>query len=64
MHDILKSNHDGPCGGHFSGKRKTYKILHLGHYWPTLFRDSKSMFAAVIVFFFVGKHETSIIFTY
>ena len=28
MHDILKANHDGPYGGHFSDKRMTYKILH------------------------------------
>ena len=41
MHDILKASHDGPCGGHFSDKRTTYKIPHLGYYWPTLFRDAK-----------------------
>ena len=41
MHDILKANHDGPCGGHFSNKRTAYKILHSGYYWPTLFRDAK-----------------------
>ena len=37
MHDILKAIHDGPCGGHISDKRTTYKILHSGYYWPTLF---------------------------
>lgn len=41
MHDILKADHDGPCGGHFSDKRISYKILHLGYYWPILFRDAK-----------------------
>lgn len=41
MHEILKANHDGPCGGHFFDKRTTYKVLHLGYYWPTLFRDAK-----------------------
>ena len=41
MHTILKSNHDGPCGGHFSEKRTTYKILHSGYYCPTLFQDDK-----------------------
>ena len=40
MQDILKAIHDGPCGGHFSDKRTAYKILHLGYYWPTLFRDA------------------------
>jgi hypothetical protein len=23
MHEIFKGYHDGPCGGHFSDKRKT-----------------------------------------
>lgn len=41
IHDILKASHDGPCGGHFSNKRTTYKILHSRYYWPTLFRDAK-----------------------
>jgi hypothetical protein len=31
-HDILKASHDGPCGGHFSDKRTSYKILHSGYY--------------------------------
>jgi hypothetical protein len=33
--------HDGPCGGHFVDKRTTYKVLHQGYYWPTLFKDAK-----------------------
>ena len=40
--DILKSCHVEPCGGHFADKRIAYKILHLGYYWPTLFRDAKA----------------------
>ena len=40
--DILKSCHDEPCGGHFADKRTAYKVLHLGYYWPTLFRDAKT----------------------
>lgn len=40
--DILKSCHDEPCGGHFANKRTAYKFLHLGYYWPTLFRDAKT----------------------
>ena len=39
--DILKEFHDEPCGGHFVDKRAAYKILHLGYYWTTLFRDAK-----------------------
>ena len=40
--DILKSCHDEPFGVHFADKRSTYKVLHLGYYWPTLFRDAKT----------------------
>ena len=39
--DILKACHDKPCGGYFADKRKTYKILNLGYYWPSIFKDSK-----------------------
>ena len=38
---ILKACHDEPCGGHFADKRRAYKVLHLGYYWPPLFRDAK-----------------------
>ena len=39
--DILKACHDEPCGGHFADKRTTSKILNLGYYWPTIFKDAK-----------------------
>jgi len=41
MHDILKACHDELCGGHFTDKRTVYKILSLGYYWPSLFKDAK-----------------------
>eukprot|EP00253_Pinus_taeda_P026709 PITA_26709 len=41
MPDILKACHDEPCGEHFVDKRTTYKILSLGYYWPSLFKDVK-----------------------
>jgi hypothetical protein len=41
VHDILKSCHDDPCGGHFVDKRTRYKVLHQGYYWPTIFVDAK-----------------------
>ena len=41
MFDILKACHDEQCGGNFANKRTTYKFLHLGYYWPTLFKDAK-----------------------
>jgi len=39
--DILKACHDEPCGGHFADKRTAYKILSLGYFWPSLFKDAK-----------------------
>jgi len=41
---ILKACQDEPCGGHFSIKRATYKVLKLGYYWPTISKDSKTYF--------------------
>jgi hypothetical protein len=39
--DILKACHDEPYGGHFADKMTTYKVLCLGYYCPTIFRDAK-----------------------
>ena len=39
--DILKACHDEPCCVHFAEKRTAYKILNLGYYWPSIFKDSK-----------------------
>ena len=41
MPNILKACHDEPCGVHFADKRTTYKILSLGYYWPSIFKDAK-----------------------
>lgn len=41
MPDILKACHDELCGGHFADKRTSYKILSLGYYWSSLFKDAK-----------------------
>ena len=41
MPDNLKACHDEPCGGHFVDKRIAYKILSLGYYWPSIFKDAK-----------------------
>jgi len=41
VYDILKACHDGACGGHFADKRTTHKILGMGYYWPSLFKDVK-----------------------
>ena len=38
---ILKACHDEPCGGNFVDRRKGHKVLRMGYYWLTLFRDAK-----------------------
>jgi hypothetical protein len=36
----MKELHDGPVGGHFIGNTTAYKILRVGYYWPTLFKNA------------------------
>ena len=38
--DILTSCHDSACGGHFLGQLTGQKILRVGYFWPTMFKDS------------------------
>jgi len=37
---VLQELHDGPVGRHFGGDTTAHKILHVGYYWPTLFKDA------------------------
>jgi hypothetical protein len=37
---VLSELHDGPVGGNFGGDTTINKILRVGYYWPTLFKDS------------------------
>ena len=41
IYPILRTSHDGPCGVNFVDKRRGHKILQLGYYWPTIFKDSR-----------------------
>ena len=36
---ILQECHASPYGGHFAGDKTAYKILQLGFYWPTIFKN-------------------------
>ena len=36
---ILTFCHSESCGGHFSSRKTVNKILQVGFYWPTLFKD-------------------------
>ncbi|XP_024196029.1 uncharacterized protein LOC112199217 [Rosa chinensis] len=40
--EIISLCHSSLCGGHFGGRRTTFKILQSGFFWPTLFRDCHS----------------------
>ena len=37
---ILSFCHSQACGGHFGSKRTALKVLELGFFWPTLFKDA------------------------
>jgi hypothetical protein len=37
--EILRSCHDGPCGGNDFDKRTTYKVSHSSYYWTNIFKD-------------------------
>lgn len=37
---ILRAYHSELGGGHYRGQRTTMKILNVGYYWPSVFKDS------------------------
>jgi hypothetical protein len=39
--EILRKCHSSAYGGHHAGDRTTQKVLQLGFYWPTLFKDAR-----------------------
>ena len=40
---ILSHCYDSACGGHFASQKTTMKVLHLGFYWPSLFKNAYTM---------------------
>ena len=42
IYEVLKDAHDGPFGGNFSNKRTCHKVLQMGYYWPSIFRDAQN----------------------
>jgi hypothetical protein len=40
VHSVIFFCHTEACGGHFSAKKTTAKILQCGFYWPTMFKDT------------------------
>nr|XP_009798913.1 PREDICTED: uncharacterized protein LOC104245055 [Nicotiana sylvestris] len=45
MNNILSHCHDGVVGGHYGGRKTTAKVLEVGFYWPTLFKDARNYVA-------------------
>jgi hypothetical protein len=41
---VIKFYHSEACGGHFSSKKTTAKILQSGFYWPTMFKDTHTFY--------------------
>lgn len=37
---LLEEMHQGVCGGHYMEKTTAHKILRLGFWWPTIFKDT------------------------
>jgi hypothetical protein len=53
--EILQICHDGQCGGHFSNKHTSYKVLHLGYYWPRIFKDAAKYVRSCDIFQKIGR---------
>ncbi|XP_070029690.1 uncharacterized protein [Nicotiana sylvestris] len=45
MNNILSHCHDGVVGGHYGGRKTAAKVLEVGFYWPTLFKDVRNYVA-------------------
>jgi hypothetical protein len=41
FHDVLKACHDESYGRHFADHKTWHKVLHMGYYWPSIFKDAK-----------------------
>ena len=46
MRNILQHCHSREVGGHFGATKTTAKVLQLGSYWPTLFKDAYAFVVA------------------
>ena len=60
---VIKFYHSKACGGHFSSKKMTAKILQCGFYWPTMFKDTHVFCKACIncqKSGFISKHKESL----
>jgi hypothetical protein len=55
---IMVEFHSGLCGGNYSWKTTTHKIIRAGYYWPTLFVDvHRGVRACILCQIFSGKQQ-------
>ena len=40
---VLREVHEGICGNHIGARRLAGKVLRLGYYWPTIFKDATDL---------------------
>jgi hypothetical protein len=38
--ELMREFHEGICGGHFAPTVTAHKIIRVGLYWPSIFKDS------------------------
>jgi hypothetical protein len=46
---VLSELHAGEAGGHFGGDTTAHKVLRVGYYWPTLFKDAHALCCKCII---------------
>jgi hypothetical protein len=59
----MKLCHSEGCGGHFSSRKTTAKILQSGFYWPTMFKNSHAFCKTCESYQkvgFISKHRESL----
>lgn len=54
-YDILKSCHNDACDGNFADHRIGHKILQMGYYWPTIFKNTKKYIQVCDRFHKIGR---------
>jgi len=46
---VLDELHSGDSGGHFGGDTTTHKVLRVGYYWSSLFKDAHTFSRKCII---------------
>jgi hypothetical protein len=39
VQELIEEFHEGICGGHFVPTTNAHKIIRVGFYWPSIFKD-------------------------